>query len=101
MIHGDKLNKKEDGTTRLVFENFNGLAAWKPRNDKIIMARKFLRRIKADLYAGTECRAQWDLLNDGSQLKKLFQSEVAARTVTAHNEHEDDMRAQEGGTGRV
>ena len=101
MIHGDKLNKKEDGTTRLVFENFNGLAAWKPRNDKILMARKFLRRIKADLYAGTECKAQWDLLNDGSQLKKLFHSEVAARTVTAHNEHEDDMRAQEGGTGMV
>ena len=101
MIHGDKLNEKGDGNTRIVFENFNGLAAWEPMNDKIILARKLLRRIKADVYAGTECIAQWDLLNDRSQLKKLFQSEVAARTVTAHNEHEDDMRAQEGGTGMV
>ena len=65
------------------------------------MARKFLRRIKADGYAGAECRSQWDLLNNGSQLKQLFQSEVATRAVTAHNEHEDDMRAQEGGTGMV
>ena len=101
LIHGDKLGEKGDGTTRLVFENFNGLAAWQPRNDKIILARKFLRRIKADGYAGAECRSQWDLLNNGSQLKQLFQSEVATRAVTAHNEHEDDMRAQEGGTGMV
>ena len=101
LIHGDKLGEKGDGTTRLVFENFNGLTAWYPRSDKIILARKFLRRIKADGYAGVECRSQWDLLKNGSQLKQLFQSEVAVRAVTAHNEHEDDMRAQEGGTGMV
>ena len=57
--------------------------------------------MKADGYAGTERRAQWDLLNNGSQLKQLFKSEVMARTVTAHNKHENDMRAQEGGTGMV
>ena len=29
-LHGDPLGSKEDSTVRLVFENFNGLAAWKP-----------------------------------------------------------------------
>ena len=41
LTHGDKLNDKRDGYTRIAFENWNGLAPWKIRNDKIILARKF------------------------------------------------------------
>ena len=61
-IHGDPLGQKQSSTVRLVFENFNGLAAWKPRNEKILLARKFLQRLSADCYIGVECNVQWTLL---------------------------------------
>ena len=101
LTHGDKLNDKRDGYTRIAFENWNGLAPWKIRNDKIILARKFIRQIKADAYAGAESRAQWDLLKHKCQLQQLFQTEVSTKAITAHNVHEDDSRSQEGGTGMV
>ena len=56
-VHGDPLGEKDDGCVRFLFENFNGLAPWYTRNDKIILARRFLHRIKADCYMGAECRA--------------------------------------------
>ena len=61
-VHGYPLGEKDDGFVRFVFENFNGLAPWYPRNDNIILARRFLHRIKADCYMGADCRAHWDLL---------------------------------------
>ena len=48
-VHGDPLGEKDDGCVRFVFENFNGLAPWYTRNDKIILARRFLHRINADV----------------------------------------------------
>ena len=101
LTRGDKLNDKRDGYTRIAFENWNGLAPWKIRNDKIILARKFMRQIKADAYAGAESRAQWDFLKHKCQLQQLFQTEVLAKAITAHNLHEDDYISQEGGTGMV
>ena len=61
-IHGDALGVKEDDSVRILFESFNGLAAWKPRNDKILLARRLLHRLKVDCYTGTECNVQWNLL---------------------------------------
>ena len=97
-VHGEPLGEKPPGTARIIFENFNGLAPWYPRNDKINLARRFLHRIKADCYAGVECRAQWDMLQHKSKLEQLFKSEVQIRAVSSHNIHENDTRAQEGGT---
>ena len=97
-IHGDLLGEKKEGHARLVFENFNGLAPWFPANDKIISARNFIRRLQADCYTGTECRAQWGILKHHNQLTQLFKTETTIRAVQAFNIHEDDTRAQEGGT---
>ena len=57
-VHGDKLGEKEDGHVRFAFENFNGIAPWSTRNDKLILVKTFLQRIQADCYLGAECRAQ-------------------------------------------
>ena len=97
-VHGDKLGEKEDGHIRFAFENFNGLAPWYTRNDKLILARKFLHRIQVDCYLGTEYRAQWDLLRHASKLEQIFKSEVQIKTIAAHNIHDNDSRLQEGGT---
>ena len=100
-VHGDPLGEKDDGCVRFVFENFNGLAPWYTRNDKIILARRFLHRIKADCYMGAECRAQWDLLRHANKLEQMFKSEVQIKAIASHNVHEDDTRAQEGGTAII
>ena len=100
-VHGDPLGEKDDSCVRFVFENFNGLAPWYIRNDKIILARRFLHRIKADCYMGAECRAQWDILRHANKLEQLFKSEVQIKAIASHNIHEDDTRAQEGGTAII
>ena len=97
-IHGDKLGSKPDGVVRIVFENWDGCAPWKARNKKLIEARRFVRRISADAYLGAETRANWKQLPHQNLLPQLFQSETEIRAIAAHNQNEDDGRAQEGGT---
>ena len=100
-IHGDALGVKEDDSVRILFESFNGLAAWKPRNDKILLARRLLHRLKVDCYTGTECNVQWNLLKDVKQLRQLFKTEVETSAISACNKHESDDRLQHGGTGII
>jgi hypothetical protein len=50
---------------------------------------------------GTECRAQWDLLRYTNKLEQLFKSDVQIKAIAAHNIHENDTRAQEGGTAII
>ena len=100
-LFGDALGSKPTTDVRLVFESFNGLAAWKPINEKIVHARRFLHRLSADCYAGTECNVQWSLLKSPQQLHSLFSSEVPVKAVSAHNVHERHIRSQAGGTGII
>ena len=95
-IHGDLLGEKQDGYSRFAFEKFNGLAPWNPENNKIIATRKLIQRLQVDL--GTETRAQFGILKHHSQLTQLFKTETFIRAVQAYNIHDDDTRAQEGGT---
>ena len=97
-IHGDKLGTKRDGVARIVFENWDGCAPWKPRNDKILQARRFVRKIGADAYLGAETRANWDKIHHDGTLAQIFRSNTELKAVAAHNKHESDGRSQEGGT---
>ena len=100
-IHGDALGVKEDDSVRILFESFNGLAAWKPRNDKILLARRILHRLEVDCYTGTECNVQWNVLREVHQLKQLFKTDGEINAVSACNNHESDDRLQQGGTGII
>ena len=95
---GDDLGPKQEGMTRMVYENFNGLAPWHPENEKITLAKRYLRKIKADCYTGVECRAQWDMIKPKHQLTEIFSTGVPIRTSTSYNKHEAVIRNQEGGT---
>ena len=81
-----------------MFENWDGCAPWKPRNEKIIQARRFVRRISADAYLGAETRANWARIPHNGSLTQLFNSNTELKAVAAHNTHEEHGRAQEGGT---
>ena len=100
-LHGDRIGRKKEGYSRIIFENFDGLAPWKHTNDKLDIAKRFLKRYEDDFYAGTECRDQWDLLYNKQKLTNLFKTECAIFTVTAHNIHEQISRSQEGVTAMM
>ena len=68
-IHGDPLGSKPEGVERLLFERFDGMAPWKPRNEKIVQGRKFARKIEADMYSESETRAIWGKNGYDCQLK--------------------------------
>ena len=53
--HGDSLGVKDNNDARFIFENWDGLAPWKPRNDKIVVARNLVHRLQGDAYLGVEC----------------------------------------------
>lgn len=100
-IHGETLGVKQTYGVRICFENFNGLASWKPRNDKILIARRLLRRLEVDCYAGTECNVQWNILKHNSQLKQLFATKMETNAISACNVHESDSHLKQGGTGTI
>ena len=56
------LGYKPEGLERLIFEIFDGMAPWKPRNEKVTQGRKFEMKIEADMYYGSETRANWEKL---------------------------------------
>ena len=95
------VHKKSSGSVRLVYENSNGFTPWVPNNDKLTLAKTFLRNVSADCYVSVETRSQWDMLHPSHQLRSIFQSDRPLRTVTAHNKSEAVTRAQEGGTALI
>ena len=95
------IHKKTSGSVRLVYENFNGFTPWYPTNDKITLAKTFLKHVAADCYIGVECRAQWDMLRPTQQLTSIFQSTVPVKAITSFNKGEAVTRAQEGGTALI
>ena len=51
-------------------KNWDGISPWKPRNDKVILARNFAHKLEGNAYLGAEVRAQWSMLNKQYQLEK-------------------------------
>jgi len=98
-IHGDPLGTKPEGVARLLFENFDSMTPWKPRNEKIVWGRKIARQLKTYMYRGAELQANWCKLGHDCQLGQIFRSENRMKAITGHNEHENFGCAQEGGTG--
>ena len=51
------MGSKPEGVVRIIFERFYWMSPWKTRNEKIVQERKFSRRIEANIYCGSELRA--------------------------------------------
>ena len=100
-LHGDPLHHKEPGTVRLVFENMNKLAPWRPKGWKLEKARAMMKETSGDFYLGAEVGTNWSKMRKGQDLSTLFRTNTEAKTICGYNKHDNIERGQEGGTAII
>jgi hypothetical protein len=94
--------KKEEGITRLLYENKNGIHNRLGGNEKLNKAKDLINELGADVVAYNEHRQNLRHKDNRNCWSQLFRGGGAdVRSVVAHNVHEADRigRVQEGGTG--
>ena len=101
-MHGVLLGRKEEGITRLLYKNANGIRNRLGGNKKLDKAKDLINELGANLVAYNEHHQNlWhkDNRNDWNQLFRWGEADV--RSVVAHNVHEADRIGwvQERGTG--
>ena len=101
-VHGVLPGRKEEGITRLLYENANGIQNKLAGNDKLEKAKDLINELGADVVAYNEHRQNLRHRDNRSGWNQLFKGgEADVRSVVAHNVHESHRigRTQEGGTG--
>ena len=102
-MHGDIIEERDSSTTRIYFENVDGLSVdlCKPalnNNTKLSYFTHLLSRLQVDVVAGAEARTNWSMLPSTLTLPRLLNQREGSRCITAHNEHEKFSPRQQGGT---
>jgi len=101
-FEGDPVGEKRDDIVRIGGENFNGIAAWKARNPKIDLARKFISRYQLDAYLGSELNSNFGKTSRSpAAFLNAFSPSSAVQGVLGYNLNENDTRYQRGGTCNV
>jgi hypothetical protein len=103
-VHGVLPGRKEEGITRLLYENANGIHNRLGGNEKLDKAKDLINELEADVVAYNEHRQNLRHKDNRNGWNQLFRGgEADVRSVVAHNVHEADRigRVQEGGTGLV
>ena len=93
---------KEDGITRLLYENANGIHNRLGGNEKVDKAKELIDKLGTNVMGYNEHRQNLRHLDNRNGWNQLFRGgEADVRSVISHNVHEADRvgRAQEGGTG--
>jgi len=101
-VHGVLPGRKEDGITRVLYENANGIYNRLGGNDKLDKAKDIINELGADVVAYNEHRQNLQHKDNRNGWNQLFRGgEADVRSIVAHNVHEADRigRVQEGGTG--
>jgi hypothetical protein len=101
-VHGVLPGRKEEGITRLLYENANGIYNRLGGNEKLDKAKDIINELGADIVAYNEHRQNLRHKDNRNGWNQLFRGgEADVRSVVAHNDHEADRidRVQEGGTG--
>ena len=101
-VHGVLPGRKEEGITRLLYENANGLSNRMCGNQKLSKAKDLIDELCADIVAMNEHRQNLRHTDNRNGWNQLFKGgEADVRSVVAHNIHESEGigRTQEGGTG--
>ena len=101
-VHGVLPGRKEEGITRLIYENANGIPNRLNGNDKLDKAKDLLNELGANVVAYNEHHQNLQHKDNRNGWNQLFRGgEADIRSVAAHNVHEADRigRIQEGGTG--
>ena len=101
-VHGVLPGRKEEGITRLMYENANGLSNRMCGNHKLNKCKDLIDELGADIVAMNEHRQNVKHRDNRNGWNQLFKGgEADVRSVVAHNVHESEGigRTQEGGTG--
>ena len=100
-MHGVLPGKKEEGITRLLCENANGIHNRLGGNEKLDKAKDLIHELGADIVAYSEHHQNLRHKDNRNGWNQLFRGgEADVRLVVAHNVHEADRigRVQEGGS---
>jgi hypothetical protein len=101
-VHGVLPGRKEEGITRLLYKNANGIPNRLGGNEKLDKAKDLINELGADVVAYNEHRQNLQHKDKRNGWNQHFRGgEADVCLVVAHNVHEADRigRAQEGGTG--
>jgi len=101
-VHGVLPERMEEGITRLIYENANGIPNRLNGNDKLDKAKDLINELGANVVAYNEHHQNLQHKDNRNRWSQLFRGgEVDICSVAAHNVHEADCigRLQEGGTG--
>ena len=98
--HGWVPMDKPDGTTRLIFENWNSIKYWSERKTKvdINVIEATRKRYNADILAGVEHQTNFSKADEDAQFHDIFGFGEDRKSVEAHNCHNGDHRSAYGGT---
>ena len=101
-VHGVAPGSKEDGVTRLIYENANGIDCRQLDGRKVMKARALHNRLEADIVAYSEHQLNYRHPGNRTGFNQLFRGgETDIRSIVAHNVHENVNRVQEGGTAMM
>ena len=101
-VHGTAPGRKEEGITRLFYENGNGLNNRIAGNEKLDKEKDLIDEYEADIVALNEHRLNLRHKDNKNGFRQMFSGgEADVRAVAAHNIHENVGRVQEGGTALV
>ena len=90
-VHGVLPGRKEDGITRVLYENANGIYNRLGRNDKLDKAKDIINELGADVVAYNEHRQNLRHKDNRNGWNQLFRGgEADVCSIVAHNVHEAD-----------
>jgi hypothetical protein len=89
-VHGVMPGRKQEGVTRLLYENFNSLPNRTGGNDKLEKAKDLIHEWEADLVGIVEHRQNLKHKNNVHGWNQLFRRcKEDIQSVVAHNTHEN------------
>ena len=101
-VHGTAPGSKQEGITRLLYENANGIDCRQVDGKKVAKARALHNSLEADIVAYSEHRLNYRHAGNRTGFNQLFRGgETDIRSIVAHNVHENVNRVQEGGTATL
>ena len=90
-MHGVLPGRKEEGNTRLMYENANGLSNRMCGNHKLSKCKDLIDELGADIVAMNKHRQNLRHINNRNGWNQLFKGgEADVRSVVAHNVHESE-----------
>ena len=94
---GDEIAPKRQGNARIIHCNADSFPAVTINNHKVNETKRFARKVDADYLSFTEAGVNWTSMPKAGSPYEQFRTENALRVATAHNEHENFGRKQQGG----